>query len=67
MSKSIIDRIVEKQEEITNLAFENKKMGDFLIKIGLSVDDITDTVINGEEQLNSDIIKKIKDKIEILN
>lgn len=63
---SILDKIVEKQEQITNLAYENRKMGDFLAKLGLTVDDITDIVINSEEQLNLDIIKKIKNKANIL-
>ena len=63
---SILDKIVEKQEQITNLAYENRKMGDFLAKLGLTVDDITDIVINSEEQLNLNIIKKIKNKANIL-
>ena len=63
---SILDKIVEKQEQITNLAYENRKMGDFLAKLGLTVDDITDIVINSEEQFNLDIIKKIKNKANIL-
>lgn len=40
-------------------------MGDFLELIGLTVDEITDTVINGQ-QLNLDIIKKIRNKINVL-
>ena len=63
---SILDKIVEKQEQITNLAYENRKMGDFLAKLDLTIDDITDIVINSEEQLNLDIIKKIKNKANIL-
>ncbi len=63
---SIFDKIVAKQEQITNLAYENRKMGDFLAKLGLTVDDITDIVINSEEQFNLDIIKKIKNKANIL-
>lgn len=63
---SILDKIVEKQEQITNLAYENRKMGDFLAKLGLTIDDITDIVINSEEQVNLDIIKKIKNKANIL-
>ena len=63
---SIFDKIVEKQEQITNLAYENRKMGDFLAKLGLTIDDITDIVINSEEQFNLDIIKKIKNKANIL-
>ena len=63
---SIFDKIVAKQEQITNLAYENRKMGDFLAKLGLTIDDITDIVINSEEQFNLDIIKKIKNKANIL-
>ena len=63
---SILDKIVEKQEQITNLAYENRKMGDFLANLGLTIDDITDIVINSEEQVNLDIIKKIKNKANIL-
>ena len=63
---SIFDKIVAKQEEITNLAYENRKMGNFLAKLGLTIDDITDIVINSEEQFNLDIIKKIKNKANIL-
>ena len=66
VNDSILDKIVEKQEQITNLAYENRKMGDFLAKLGLTVDDITDIVINSEEQFNLDIIKKIKSKANIL-
>lgn len=40
-------------------------MGDFLELIGLTVDEITDTIINGE-QLNLDIIKKIRNKTNVL-
>lgn len=65
-NESIFDKIVAKQEEITNLAYENRKMGDFLAKLGLTVDDITDIVIHSEEQVNLDIIKKIKNKANIL-
>lgn len=60
MSK--INSLIDENE---NLAYENKKMGDFLELIGLTIDEITDIVINGE-QMNLDIIKKIKNKTYIL-
>lgn len=55
----------ELKEENENLAYENKKMGDFLELLGLSIDDITDIVIHGE-QANLDIIKKIRNKTFVL-
>lgn len=60
MSK--INSLIDENE---NLAYENKKMGNFLELIGLTIDEITDIVINGE-QMNLDIIKKIKNKTYIL-
>ena len=39
VNDSILDKIVEKQEQITNLAYENRKMGDFLAKLGLTIDE----------------------------
>lgn len=55
----------ELKEENENLAYENKKMGDFLELLGLSIDEITDIVIHGE-QVNLDIIKKIRNKTFVL-
>lgn len=60
MSK--INSLIDENE---NLAYENKKMGDFLELIGLTIDDITDIVINGEQE-NLDIIKKIRNKTYVL-
>lgn len=60
MSK--INSLIDENE---NLAYENKKMGDFLELIGLTIDDITDIAINGEQE-NLDIIKKIRNKTYVL-
>ena len=60
MSK--INSLIDENE---NLAYENKKMGDFLELIGLTIDEITDIVINGEQE-NLDIIKKIRNKTYVL-
>ena len=58
--KTIFDKMVENQIEITNLAYENKQMGYFLHLIGLSTDDITDKVINSKSQLDRDMVSKIQ-------
>lgn len=60
-----MSKLEELKDENENLAYENKKMGDFLELLGLTIDDITDIVINGE-QMNLDIIKKIRNKTNIL-
>ena len=39
--------IDELKDEIENLAYENKRMGDFIQLLGLAPDDITSYVING--------------------
>lgn len=60
-----MSKLAEQKELNENLAYENKKMGDFLELLGLTIDEITDIVINGE-QLNLDIIKKIRNKTNVL-
>ena len=60
-----MSKIAELEDLNENLAYENKKMGDFLELLGLTIDEITDVVINGE-QLNLDIIKKIRNKTNVL-
>lgn len=60
-----MSKVEESKEENKNLAYENKKMGDFLELIGLTVDDITDNIIHGE-QINLDIINKIRNKMSVL-
>ena len=41
--------IDELKDEIENLAYENKRMGDFIQLLGLAPDEITSYVINGHE------------------
>ena len=52
--------IDELKDQIENLAYENKRMGDFLEKIGLMPDDIPSYVINGNEHDIDMAIKLIK-------
>ena len=52
--------IDELKDEIENLAYENKRIGDFLEKIGLMPNDITSYVINGNEHDIDMAIKLIK-------
>ncbi len=42
--------IDELKDQIENLSYENKRMGDFLELLGLEPDEITSYVINGNEQ-----------------
>ena len=57
-NKDII--IDDLKDQIENLAYENKRMGDFLEKIGLMPDDITSYVINGNEHDIDMAIKLIR-------
>lgn len=41
--------IDELKDEIENLAYENKRMGDFIQLLGLAPDEITSYVIHGHE------------------
>ena len=41
--------IAQLKDEIENLAYENKRMGDFIELLGLEPDEITSYVINGHE------------------
>ena len=50
-AKTLFDKMVEANIEITNLAYENKQMAKFLNLIGLSTDDITDKVINSKKPI----------------
>ena len=52
--------IDELKDEIENLAYENKRMGDFLELLGLEPDDITSYVINGNEHDIDMAVKLIK-------
>lgn len=65
-AKSIFDKMVETNIEITNLAYENRQMGYFLHLIGLSTDDITDKVINSKSQLDKSMITKIQHTLKQL-
>ncbi len=47
-------------DEYKNICFENKKMAEFLIKLGLTSEEITSVVINGDIQNTNFLINKIK-------
>ena len=49
-AKSIFDKMVETNIEITNLAYENRQMGYFLHLIGIYKDDINNKVINSKKK-----------------
>jgi len=51
----------ETWDYITNLEFENKRMGDFLELLGVDVEDITDVVINGDLAQVKALIERVKD------
>ena len=65
-AKSIFDKMVEANIEITNLAYENRQIGYFLHLIGLSTEDITDKVINSKSQLDKSMIAKIQHTLKQL-
>lgn len=55
------DTIIEQlKDQNQNIAYENKRMGDFLEEIGLMPNDITSYVINGNEHDIDMAIKLIK-------
>lgn len=60
-----MSKIAELEDLNENLAYENKKMSDFLELIGLSIDDITDVIIHGEV-INMKLCEKIKHKVLII-
>ncbi|AXH16351.1 hypothetical protein CP985_11810 [Malaciobacter mytili LMG 24559] len=47
-------------DEIENLIYENKKMGDFLELLGFTPDDITTNIINGSEDELKQLVKDMK-------
>ena len=47
-------------DEYENICYENKKMGEFLEKLGLTPDEITSYVINGSEEYINQMIEKVK-------
>ena len=45
------DLIIEQlKDQNQNLAYENQRMADFIEALGISLDDLVDYVINGNEQ-----------------
>ena len=56
-NKDII--IDELKDQIENLAYENKRMADFIETLGVKLDDLVDYVING----NSEEVKMMIDYI----
>ena len=52
-------------DEYENICYENKKMGEFLEKLGLTPDEITSYVINGSNEDINRMIYKIIPKIRI--
>ena len=42
--------IAQLKDQNQNLAYENKRMADFIEALGIKLDDIVDYVINGNEQ-----------------
>ncbi len=51
---------VESLDEYENICYENKMMGQFFEKLGVTPDEITSYVINGSEEDINTLIKKIK-------
>ena len=47
-------------DEYENICFENKMMGQFLEKLGLTPDEITSYVINGSEEDINKMINRVK-------
>ena len=47
-------------EEYENICYENKMMGQFLEKLGLTPDEITSYVINGSEEDINNMITRVK-------
>lgn len=50
--------IDELKDQIENLSYENKRMGDFIELLGLEPDEITSYIINGDNY--NDIQKAVK-------
>ena len=47
-------------EEYENICYENKMMGQFLERLGLTPDEITSYVINGSEEYINKMINRVK-------
>lgn len=57
--KQLILENEELVEEISSLAYENKRMGDFFAHVGLTPNEITDLVIEGNEKAWERVITEI--------
>jgi len=61
----------ELNDYVNNIEYENKKMGDFLNKLGYTPDIITDTIINPTENITKiqvyEIISATMNKLEKIN
>lgn len=60
-----IQEEIDKNAEYNNLIYENKKMGEFIGKLGFTPDDITSYIINGSNEQVNKSIKKVKSLEEI--
>ena len=47
-------------DEYENICYENKRMGEFLERLGLTPDEITSYVINGSEEDINKMINRVK-------
>ena len=50
-------------EQLEFFQYENKQMGDFLESLGLTPNDITSYIINGDKQSKVEMINKIKEHL----
>jgi hypothetical protein len=61
----------ELNDYVQNLEYENKRMGDFISKLGYSSEAITDIIINSSDTITKvqtyAIIKSSMDKLELLS
>ena len=53
----------EVTEQLEFFQYENKQMGDFLESLGLTPNDITSYIINGDKQSKVEMINKIKEHL----
>ena len=57
--KQLILENEELVEEISSLAYENKRMGNFFAHVGLTPNEITDLVIEGNEKTWERVVSEI--------
>lgn len=50
MRKGLIERVEELADEVENLAYENKRMGEFLEYLGLTPLEISNYIIEGNDK-----------------